>query len=64
MVPMIGMMIMTVTAMIMKLRTNLMLRHWPLLAVGSVILALVLWLVVESVAAFKRHFKGYAREDH
>jgi carbon starvation protein len=54
-VPMIGMMVMTVTAMVMKLRANLALRHWPLLAVGSVILVLVLWLIVESVAAFRRH---------
>jgi carbon starvation protein len=57
-VPMIGMMVMTVTAMIMKLRANLALRHWPLLVVGSVILVLVLWLVIESVIAFTRHARG------
>ncbi len=54
-IPMIGMLVMTVTAMIMKLGTNLALRHWPLLVVGTVILVLVLWLVVESVIAFRRH---------
>jgi carbon starvation protein len=54
-VPMIAMMIMTVTAMIMKLRVNLEVRHWPLLAVGAIILILVAWLVVESVLAFRRH---------
>jgi carbon starvation protein len=54
-VPMIAMMIMTVTAMIMKLRTNLEARHWTLLTVGAIILVLVVWLVVESVLAFRRH---------
>jgi carbon starvation protein len=54
-VPMIAMMIMTVTAMIMKLRANLEAGHWPLLAVGAIILVLVVWLVVESVLAFRRH---------
>lgn len=63
MIPMIGMMVMTVTAMIMKIRTNLMLRHWPLLAVGAVILALVLWLIVESVVAFRRHLGKYAETE-
>lgn len=62
-VPMIGMMIMTVTAMIMKLRTNLELRHWPLLIVGGVILVLVLWLIVESVAAFRRHLGYHERSE-
>jgi len=54
-IPMIAMMIMTVTAMIMKLRVNLEARHWPLLTVGAIILVLVVWLVVESVLAFRRH---------
>jgi carbon starvation protein len=62
-VPMIGMMVMTVTAMIMKIRTNLDLRHWPLLIVGTVILVLVLWLIVESVVAFKRHLGGHAESE-
>lgn len=62
-VPMVGMMIMTVTAMIMKLRTNYNLRHWSLLIVGTVILALVLWLIVESVAAFRRHLGGHAETE-
>ncbi|HUV36488.1 MAG TPA: carbon starvation protein A [Patescibacteria group bacterium] len=62
-IPMIGMMAMTLTAMIMKLGTNLAQRHWPLLAVGSVILILVLWLIVESVAAFRRHLKGHAETE-
>jgi carbon starvation protein len=54
-IPMVAMMIMTVTAMIMKLRANLEAGHWPLLAVGVIILILVVWLVVESVLAFRRH---------
>ena len=53
--PMIAMMIMTVTAMVMKLRANLEAGHWHLLAVGGIILILVIWLVVESVLAFRRH---------
>lgn len=56
--PMIGMMIMTVTAMIMKLRANFAARHWPLLIVGAIILVLVVWLVVESILAFRRHAGG------
>jgi carbon starvation protein len=56
--PMIAMMIMTVTAMVMKLRMNLEAGHWPLLAVGGIILVLVIWLVVESVLAFRRHLPG------
>ena len=54
-IPMIAMMIMTVTAMVLKLRANLAARHWPLLVVGAIILVLVIWLVVESVLAFRRH---------
>ncbi len=55
MIPMIAMMIMTVTAMVLKLRANLSTRNWPLLVVGGIILVLVVWLVIESVLAFKRH---------
>jgi carbon starvation protein len=55
-IPMIAMMIMTVTAMILKLKANLAARHWPLLVVGAIILILVVWLVVESVLAFRRQF--------
>ena len=58
MIPMIAMLIMTVTAMVLKLRTNLSARNWPLLVVGGIILVLVIWLVIESVLAFKRHLPG------
>jgi carbon starvation protein len=54
-IPMIAMMIMTVTAMVLKLKENLSARHWPLLVVGAIILVLVVWLVIESVLAFRRH---------
>ncbi|MCK4549728.1 MAG: hypothetical protein KAU49_06150, partial [Candidatus Krumholzibacteria bacterium] len=54
-VPMVGMLIMTVTAMAIRLRTNYEAGHWPLLSVGGVILLLVLWLVIESFIAFARH---------
>ena len=57
------MMIMTVAAMIMKLRANLTARHWPLLVVGAVILVLVVWLVVESILAFRRHSDGSQGKD-
>ena len=62
-IPMIGMMIMTVTAMIMKLRANFESRHWPLLVVGAVILVLVVWLVIESILAFRRHAGGNEGKD-
>ncbi len=52
-VPMIGMMIMTGTAMIMKIRENLVQRQCPLLVIGSLILILVVWLVIESLLAFR-----------
>ncbi len=54
-VPMAGMLVMTVTAMAIRLRTNYTAGHWPLLIVGAVILLLVLWLVIESFIAFARH---------
>jgi carbon starvation protein len=55
MIPMIAMMIMTITAMVLKLRANLSAQNWPLLVVGAIILVLVMWLVIESVLAFRRH---------
>jgi carbon starvation protein len=64
MLPMAGMMIMTMTAMVMKLRVNLEKRHWPLLAVGSIILVLVLWLVVETILAFRRHLANGTPRNH
>ena len=54
-VPMVGMLVMTVTAMTIRLKTNYEAGHWPLLIVGAVILLLVLWLVIESFIAFARH---------
>jgi carbon starvation protein len=54
-VPMVGMLVMTVTAMTIRLKTNYEAGHWPLLVVGAVILLLVLWLVIESFIAFARH---------
>ncbi len=59
-VPMAGMLVMTVTAMTIRLKTNFQAGQWPLLAVGAVILLLVLWLVVESLIAFARHGRGGA----
>jgi carbon starvation protein len=53
-VPMAGMLVMTVTAMAIRLKTNYAAGHWPLLIVGAVILLLVLWLVIESFIAFAR----------
>jgi len=53
-VPMVGMLVMTVTAMTIRLKTNYEAGHWPLLIVGAVILLLVLWLVIESFIAFAR----------
>jgi len=52
--PMAAMLVTTLTAMIIRLVTNYRAGHWPLLAVGSIILVLVVWLVVESVLAFRR----------
>jgi carbon starvation protein len=63
-IPMAGMLVMTVTAMSVRLRTNYQAGHWPLLIVGGVILLLVLWLVIESLLAFARHRgKGFAPEE-
>ncbi|MBN2185160.1 MAG: carbon starvation protein A [Candidatus Krumholzibacteriota bacterium] len=52
-IPMIGMMIMTGTAMIMRMRVNLAQKEWPLLVIGFLIFVLVLWLVIESLLAFR-----------
>jgi carbon starvation protein len=54
-VPMAGMLVMTVTAMTIRLKTNYAAGHWPLLVVGGLILLLVLWLVIESLLAFAQH---------
>jgi carbon starvation protein len=54
-IPMIAMMVMTITAMVMKLKSNLAAHHWSLFIVGIIILLLVLWLVIESVIVFRRH---------
>jgi carbon starvation protein len=63
-IPMAGMLVMTVTAMSVRLRTNYQAGHWPLLIVGGVILLLVLWLVIESLLAFARHRgAGFAPEE-
>ena len=58
MVPMVGMLIMTVTAMVLRLKSNVSAGHWPLVVVGSIILLLVVWLVIESVIAFRRHLNN------
>jgi len=61
---MAGMLVMTVTAMTIRLKTNYQAGHWPLLVVGGVILLLVLWLVIESFIAFARHRgKGIMQEE-
>ncbi len=63
-VPMAGMLVMTVTAMAIRLKTNYKAGHWPLLIVGGVILLLVLWLVIESLLAFARHRgEGFTQEE-
>jgi len=54
-IPMAGMLVMTVTAMSIRLKTNYQSGQWPLLVVGAVILVLVVWLVIESVISFARH---------
>jgi len=54
-IPMAGMLVMTVTAMVIRLGTNYKAGNWPLLVVGGVVLVLVLWLVIESFIAFARH---------
>jgi carbon starvation protein len=58
MVPMAGMLIMTVIAMILRLNSNVTAGHWPLAVVGGIILLLVTWLVIESVLAFRRHLNN------
>jgi carbon starvation protein len=58
MIPMIAMMVMTMTAMVLKLGENFGARNWALLVVGAIILVLVVWLVIESVLAFRRHLPG------
>lgn len=60
-VPMVGMLIMTCTAMIYKLRSTFMQHQWPLFIIGALIMILVAWLVIESMLAFRRH--GSSREE-
>ncbi len=57
-VPMVGMMIMTSTAMVMRIRSNFADGEWPLLVIGVLILVLVVWLVIESLIAFRGGSKG------
>jgi len=54
-IPMIAMMILTLTAMVIKLKDNIHTHNTPLIVVGSIILVLVLWLVIETIIAFRRH---------
>jgi carbon starvation protein len=55
MIPMAGMLVVTITAMVIRLGTNWKAGNWPLLVVGAIVLVLVCWLVVESFLAFRRH---------
>ncbi|HSG29191.1 MAG TPA: carbon starvation protein A [Candidatus Krumholzibacterium sp.] len=57
-VPMCGMMVMTGTAMGMKLKQNFEAGQWPLFVIGAAILILVVWLIVESLIAFTRGPRG------
>jgi len=59
-IPMVAMMVLTLTAMVIKLRDNLHAHNLPLIIVGSIILLLVFWLIIESLVAFKSHFKSGA----
>jgi carbon starvation protein len=56
-VPMIFMLLTTLTAMVIKLRDFWNLQTYPLLIVGSGILVLALWLAVEAVLKVTRHMQ-------
>jgi len=60
MIPMVIMMILTITAMSIKIKDNLNAHNVALIVVGIIILLLLLWLILESILAFRRHFKGAA----
>lgn len=62
MLPMAGMLVVTITAMVIRLGTNYRAGHWPLLVVGAIVLVLVCWLVVESILAFRRRAAGATEE--
>lgn len=61
-IPMVAMMAIALSAMVIKLRVNAALRHWPLFVVGGVLLFLIVWLIVESVFAFRRRGETGGRE--
>jgi carbon starvation protein len=53
-IPMLFIMVITVVAMIAKLRQFLASENWLMLTLAAALLALQLWMVLEGVAAFRR----------
>ena len=51
--PMAFMMVMTISAMLLKLRDFYAERSWPLIVVGAAILGMAVWLCVEAVIAYR-----------
>ena len=51
--PMAFMMVMTISAMLFKLRDFYAQRSWPLIVVGAAILGMAVWLCVEAVIAYR-----------
>lgn len=53
-VPMVFMLITTLCAMVWSLQKFAREHAWPLIVVGSIVLAMTVWLLVEAVVAFRR----------
>ena len=53
-IPMVFVMLVTLLAMIANLREFLAHDNWPLAAIAALLLALILWMLVEGVAALRR----------
>jgi carbon starvation protein len=65
--PMAFMLFMTITAMVLKIADFWSAaepdkRSWPLLIVGSLILVMALWLLVEALISIKAFYVSYARK--
>jgi len=56
-VPMVFMLVTTLTAMIAKIRDFWVIQDFPLLLVGSVLFIIAVWLTVEAMASFQRFRK-------
>ncbi|MDP8247197.1 MAG: carbon starvation protein A [Candidatus Tritonobacter lacicola] len=54
-VPMLFMIVVTVTALLMKIRSFWIEGSWPLLVISSVILLMSIWLIIEAIIVSRRY---------